>query len=106
MLTAEEKLAMTLDALDVATEEVVRLQAEVTDLKCRLTRKWNGKTNPFRCPVCGHFVRIEEAQLDMNNNVLYLLARCRVHGLRVPAGRWTAKDVIAALPSAKQAVRT
>jgi hypothetical protein len=101
MLTDEELLELCRDALDVATEEVVRLQAENAELHRRLHREWNGKTNPFRCPVCGHFVKIEEAQLDMNNNVLYLLARCRTHGLRVPAGRWTAKDIIAALPSAK-----
>ena len=96
--TLRAKIGRYADALDVAAEEVGRLQAENAALRRKLRRTWNGRSHPFQCPVCRRYVRLLEAQLDMNDQVLYVVAECKTHGRVTPTGRWTQADLVACLP--------
>lgn len=95
------------DALDRMTEQALRLQfkwaacwKEKCDLECRLHRKWNGIVphHRFRCPLCQRWVRLLEAQLAMNDEILYVVGECKRHGRVTPTGCYNVDDIKAALP--------
>lgn len=99
----EVKLAETRNALDVATEEVVKLQAENAELKRRLTRRWNGKTHPFHCPECHCFVKLEGVQVDAAGRILYIQAWCnRCRATVTPVGKYTLDDIKNTLPELEE----
>jgi len=103
--TLQARISGLRDALDTAVTEIntletvnAVLQATVGLLRDKLHRRWNGRSHPFQCPVCRRYVRLLEAQLDMNDQVLYVVAECKTHGRVTPTGRWTQADLIAHLP--------
>jgi len=96
-------LAQTRDALDVATEEIERLQAENRDLRRRLTRRWNGKTHPFHCPECHCFVKLEGVQVDAAGRILYIQAWCnRCRATVTPVGKYTLDHIKNTLPELEE----
>lgn len=86
------------EALYLAAGEVVMLQSENCILKHKLHRRWNGQHGKFQCPVCRRWVRLLEAELAMNDEILYVVGECKQHGRVTPTGRWTVEDIKAALP--------
>jgi len=103
--TLQAKLSRYREALDVATEEVVRLQGENMELQAtiwhmqaKMHRRWNGQRGKFQCPICRRWVRLLEAELAMNDEILYVVGQCKQHGRVTPTGRWTVEDIKAALP--------
>lgn len=96
--TLRARIGAYQDALYTASEEVTRLQAENCTLKHKLHRRWNGQRGKFQCPVCRRYVRLLEAELAMNDEILYVVGECKQHGRVTPTGRWTVEDIKAALP--------
>lgn len=90
------KISRLQETLEIATEEVTTLRAENWELKRRLHR--DPKPHPWRCPECSRWVKLLEAQVDMNDQILYVTCECKVHGRVTPAPGYTLDDLKAALP--------
>jgi hypothetical protein len=99
------RISQLTEFLDSETLRVSELLVENQELRSRLSRKWNGQRHPFQCPVCRRYVKLLEAQLDMNDQVLYVVAACKTHGRVTPTGKWTVDDLKISLPTEERSMR-